>query len=436
MTQMPPPQDISAAPETSPPQPRKPTGTSPSTGRLVGVDLARALAVFGMYVVHFGPSATSTSGVGAWVRHLTEGRSSALFATLAGFSLMLIAGRLEPKTGVAGRQAKARIAIRALILLVLGTVMIAFYGDVVILASYGLFFLLAMPLLRLSARTLALIAAGVAVVGPLLAFGLKSLITEPARAALKAYDPLAHLGGAGLLDLLLTGFYPAIPWMAFIIAGMALGRLDVTSGDVRKRLAVFGPALALFAYGTSWLLSQLVDGIREAAESQSTRSPGGSGIGKGPKDLGPVGDLGSAGHMMPPDTAGSAWSLLTSGPHSGMPFDVIGCIGVAITVIVLAMTAIDRLPLLRRLAAPIIAVGTMSLTAYVGHFLLSSQMSGPSGDSVTGATAGSESQTSWTPVLVFILGATVFAFVWSRFFTRGPLEYLFNLATRPAKYIR
>ena len=125
MTQMPPSQDTSTAPETSPPQSQTPTGPAapaepaPSTGRLVGVDLARALAVFGMYVVHLGPSVTSTSGVGAWVRHATEGRSSALFATLAGFSLMLIAGRLEPKTGVAGRQAKARIAIRAVVLLVL-----------------------------------------------------------------------------------------------------------------------------------------------------------------------------------------------------------------------------------------------------------------------------------------------------------------------------
>ncbi|WP_309111631.1 heparan-alpha-glucosaminide N-acetyltransferase domain-containing protein [Saccharothrix sp.] len=408
-------------------------------GRLVGVDLARALAVFGMYVVHLGPSATNASGIGAWVRHLTEGRSSALFATLAGFSLMLIAGRLEPKTGVAGRQAKARIAIRAVVLLALGTVMITFYGDVVILASYGLFFLLAMPLLRLSARTLATIAAGIAVVGPVLAFGLKSLITEPARAAMKAYDPLAQLGGAGLVDLTLTGFYPAIPWMAFIVAGMALGRLDVTSGTVRKRLAVFGPALAVFAYGTSWLLAQLFDGVREAAETQSARGPGGSGTGKGPKDFGPAGDMAqpdAIGGMAPPGTTGSAWSLLTSGPHSGMPFDVIGCIGVAITVIVLAMTAVDRLPLLRRLAAPIIAVGTMSLTAYVGHFLLSSQMSGASGASVTGVTAGSESQTSWTPVLMFIFGAMAFAWVWSRFFRRGPLEYLLNLATKPAKHIR
>ena len=50
-------------------------------------------------------------------------------------------------------------------------------------------------------------------------------------------------GGVGVLDLLLTGFYPAITWMAFVTAGMALGRLDLTSSTVRRRLAVFGPAI-------------------------------------------------------------------------------------------------------------------------------------------------------------------------------------------------
>ncbi|MFB9904240.1 DUF418 domain-containing protein [Allokutzneria oryzae] len=384
-------------------------------GRLVGVDLARALAVFGMYVVHLGPSATATSGVGAWVRHLAEGRSSALFATLAGFSLMLIAGRLEPKTGLAGRQARARIAIRAAILLVLGTVMAMAYGGVVILAFYGLYFLLALPLVRLGAKTLAIIAAGLAIVMPPLAFGLRSLLTEPVTAALKAYDPLDRIGGVGVLDLMLTGFYPALTWMAFVITGMALGRLDLSSGAVRRRLAAFGPALIVFAYGTSWLLSRLIDGVREAAEMRAA---------SGPKDPGRVGDV------MPPDATGSAWSLLTSGPHSGTTLDIIGSVGVAITVIVGAMVVVDRLPLLRRTAAPIIAVGTMSLTAYVGHFVLSSQMSMPSGSS------GPEPQTSWLPVLAFILGATVFAWIWSRFFRRGPLEHLLNLATKPAACIR
>ncbi|MDG4859174.1 hypothetical protein P8605_13580, partial [Streptomyces sp. T-3] len=82
MTQLQPPQGTSAPQETSPPQPHIPSG--PSTARLVGVDLARALAVFGMYIVHIGPPLSATDGVGSWVRYLADGHSSILFATLAG----------------------------------------------------------------------------------------------------------------------------------------------------------------------------------------------------------------------------------------------------------------------------------------------------------------------------------------------------------------
>jgi uncharacterized membrane protein len=178
MTEIQPPQETSAPQETSPPQPRTPPGSagsappSPSVGRLVAVDLARALAVFGMYVVHIGPRLSATDGVDSWVRYLADGRSSVLFATLAGFSLMLIAGRLKPKTGLAGRQAKARIAIRAVMLVALGTALCMVYGDLVIVPFYGVYFLLALPLVRLRARTLAIIAAALALVTPQLAFAV------------------------------------------------------------------------------------------------------------------------------------------------------------------------------------------------------------------------------------------------------------------------
>ncbi|MEV0173497.1 DUF418 domain-containing protein [Streptomyces sp. NPDC050803] len=417
MTQIQPPQETSAPQENSPPRPATSPPSAgkvaggPSTGRLVGVDLARALAVFGMYIVHIGPALSATDGVGTWVRYLADGHSSVLFATLAGFSLMLIAGRRQPKTGLAGRQAKARIAIRALVLLALGTVLAMEYGGVIILGFYGVYFLLALPLLRLRARTLAIIAAGLALVTPQLAFVLNSLLSESVQQSINAYDPLKKLSEVGVLDLLLTGFYPTITWMSFVVAGMALARLDLSAVSVQRRLAALGAALTVGAYGLSLLLAGK-DALRSMAED-----------GKSSAGFEKASSFGSGSfepYLSAPD-------LLSAGPHSGTTFDIIGSVGVAILVIVGATVLMDRLPRLRRLTAPVIAVGTMSLTAYVGHFVVQSML---------GVSAGESTQTSWVPVLMFILGAIVFAAVWSRFLRRGPLEALLNAATKPAKYVR
>ncbi|WP_280404872.1 DUF418 domain-containing protein [Nocardia brasiliensis] len=396
--------------------PRDATAPAPSDssiGRLVGVDLARALAVFGMYAVHVGPPLSATHGVGSWIRYLVDGRSSILFATLAGFSLVLIAGRRQPKTGRAGRQAKARIAIRALILIALGTLMTVFYGDVVILAFYGCYFLLALPLVRLRAEMLAIIAAALALSTPQLAYLLRSVLTEPVRQAIDAYDPLERISGAGVVDLLLTGLYPTITWMSFIVAGMALARLDLASAAVQRRVAALGATLTVLGYGLSRLLGG-PDALKSTAES----GPPGPDSGAMP----PVGS--EVISQMP------ASSLLAAGPHSNTTFDIIGSVGFAILVIVGATAAMEYLPRLRRLARPLIAVGAMSLTAYVGHFVVMSALS------LTPGKSGPPSAASWTPLLVLILGAMVFATIWSRFFRRGPLEYLLNAATRPAKYLR
>jgi uncharacterized membrane protein YeiB len=378
-------------------------------GRLIGLDLARALAVFGMYIVHIAPMPSAGNDLGSWVYSLAEGRASALFATLAGFSLMLIAGRVEPKTGLAGRRAKARIAIRAVILLALGTVLAMEYGDIIILAHYGVYFLLALLLVRLSAKTLAIIAAGIALVMPQLAFVLKMWLSDSVQQSINAYDPLEKLSTVGVLDLLLTGLYPTITWMAFVIAGMALARLDLTAATVQRRLAALGASLTVGAYG----LAALLGGTSAVL---SFRGGGGPSSGSGAGSMG----SGSGGPVQ------SASDLLGAVSHTGTTLDTIGCLGVAILVIAGATVAIDRLPRLRRLAKPVIAVGTMSLTAYVGHFLAQSAW----------PASGAGTTKSWVPVLTYILGAIVFAAIWSRFFRRGPLEYLLNAATKPAKYIR
>ncbi|WP_287230605.1 hypothetical protein [Mesorhizobium sp.] len=68
-----------------------------AAARLVSIDLARGLAVFGMFAVHVGPD--SGEGLVGRVMEFAYGRSSVLFAVLTGFSLILITGRNAPKIG-------------------------------------------------------------------------------------------------------------------------------------------------------------------------------------------------------------------------------------------------------------------------------------------------------------------------------------------------
>ncbi|GAB2907152.1 heparan-alpha-glucosaminide N-acetyltransferase domain-containing protein [Streptomyces mayteni] len=380
---------------------RGPVGP-PSTVRLVGLDLARGLAVFGMFTAHLAPD-PAFGGASAFFAELTRGRSSALFAVLAGITLAYLAGRPTPKVGGERVRALVRIAIRAGVLIVAGTLLTRMGTPIaVILPYYGLCLLLALPLTRLPARTLVPIAAGSALVGPQLLYLLRGLTYEETGGlagwarAVYAHDPASRLGGDGVVDLLITGNYPVPAWLPFFLVGMALGRLDLTAAAVRARLLVVGPALALLGYGGSWLALQLfpyvvwISGAPSAWWSEA--------------EITVV-------------TDDPAW-LLVGAPHTETTFATLGNAGVAISVIAAALTALDRWPAAHRAAAPLIAVGGMSLSAYVGHLLAIEFL-------------GMEQLDRRLPVLAgFVVVTAAVALLWRRFLGRGPLEHLMHAMTR------
>ncbi|MCF1506662.1 DUF418 domain-containing protein [Streptomyces glomeratus] len=372
----------------------------PSTGRLVGVDLARGLAVFGMFAAHVGPD-PSRGGVVGFLMELAHGRSSALFALLAGFAVVLITGRQVPKTGRAGRQAVAKVIIRAVILLAVGSALTMSGTPVdVILAFYGLYFLLVLPLYRLGAGPLAALAAGTALVFPQLLYVLTPLVGGAPRAA---GEP------DGLVSLLFTGSYPALTWIPFVLAGMAVARLDLASAAVRARIAVTGVVLAVVGYAGSWLALHLVPGALDAIAASGSD---GAALSAWWSDRAgyPTGDT-------------AAW-LLAASPHSETTLSIVANTGVAITVLAACLAAMDVLPRLRRAATPVIAVGSMSLSAYVAHLVAIRLLD-------IEELPGSPLHV----LLGFIVAVGVFATVWSRFFRRGPLEWLMSGATGIGRHI-
>ncbi|WP_369251450.1 DUF418 domain-containing protein [Streptomyces sp. R41] len=383
-----------------------------SAGRLIGLDLARGLAVFGMYAAHIGPD-PSVGGPLGWAMEVARGRSSALFALLAGFTLVLLTGRPQPRTGRAGRQAMGRVLIRSAALIALGYALTSLDTQVdVILAAYGMVFVLALPLYRLRALTLAVIAAATALVLPQVLYLLQTAVQGGSWAdAVIAHDPLSRITGSdGIVELFTTGEYPVLTWLPFVIAGMAVARLDLTRPGIHAKLALVGGALATFGYGGSWLALHLVPGAQAAV---SATTDGGSAASAWWSDA--VGD---------PTTSTPDW-LLVAAPHSQTTWSILGNTGVGLVVLAACLIATDRSARLRWLATPVIAVGSVSLTAYAGHIIAIKALG--IDDLPTSAAL--------TALVCFAATAMLLALAWTRTFRRGPLEYMLHAVTTPARLI-
>lgn len=205
------------------------------SGRVVGVDVARGLAVLGMLVAHLGPDdAARLPGGGSWLEAF-DGRSAAGFALLAGVSAALMS-RDPDRLG----HARARILARAAVLLPLGYAFAAL-GTlvVVILPAYAVMFAMLTVALGWRPRTLLAAAGVVLVVGPPLVLAL--------RAAL----------GPGFLGAPWSRWYPPLVWIAYLLVGLAVGRV---LGDPRTpgRLARWGLAAAVVGHATNAVATRTV----------------------------------------------------------------------------------------------------------------------------------------------------------------------------------
>lgn len=136
-----------------------------------GLDAARGLAVVGMFAAHAG-------NPGLWGEEssallgFAQGRSSILFAVVAGISLAMMTGGPLPPQGEDLRTARLRIGTRAAaLLLVSGVVSILPSAVAVILSSYALWFVLAIPFLLMRPRSLLVMAAMHAALGSLVGIG-------------------------------------------------------------------------------------------------------------------------------------------------------------------------------------------------------------------------------------------------------------------------
>lgn len=215
-----------AAPDTTAPPPPPPPpgkvghrGAPPvswrtqalrSARRLHGLDLARFLALAGMMAVHVWADAINDRGLGGFIGTVVAGNAAAVFAFLAGITLIFLSGGSRGARGRDLQRARVAIAVRAVMLLVIGLGLnLIDFPAYDILPYYAMLFLLAIPLLGLGPAALALCAVAALLVGPVLRMVLVSTGTP-----VPGFDPtlisLFTRPGPTLIQLFVTGTYPAI----------------------------------------------------------------------------------------------------------------------------------------------------------------------------------------------------------------------------------
>lgn len=371
-------------------------GRESGTGgsRLIGIDVARGLALLGMMVIHILPASDADGAITtAW--SLSAGTSAGLFAVVAGVGIALSTGRRERLVGQRWAGAATSLVVRALLIGSLGLLLgrlVAADSAAVILPYYALLFLFAIPLLRLSAGWLAALTVVFAFAMPTLSHLLRETTVLPPTYN-PSFEALLAEPGSVLSTLLLTGAYPVLPWITYICAGLAIGRSRLFSRSSVTGVLVLGVGLAAAARGASWLLLEHAGG-RAALEVVAPQSMT-SG------ELSEIFVFGADGLL--PTT--SPWWLAVGAPHTSTPFDLLFTIGVAFAVIG-AMILLGRA--VGNVLWPIAAAGSMPLTLYTAHLLLLAAPFMPDGATATYAVH-----------LVLLLG---FALLWRRDFVRGPLE--------------
>ena len=361
--------------------------------RLVGIDAARGLALIGMVAIHILPSWSDQTGRPTVTWLLFSGNAAALFALLAGVGLALMSGGRRPHEGRRMLADRVGLAVRAVLIALLGlcvsAVMPADPPAYSILVYYGAFFLLAIPFLKARPLTLFVWAGILCVAVPVLMQSLRGELPD-----WTVYNPtfsdVFEAPAATLSQLLLTGTYPALAYLVFVLVGLGLGRLNLRDTTNQVRILVAGVVIALVARLGSHILLYGMGGF----EQLYLTSPFGRGQLRDALIWGP--------DFVPTN---SAWWYAIATPHTEMPLAIASSLGISLAALGAFLLVGNRIAEWLR---PLSAMGAMTLTLYTAHLLALS------------AEVHYELPYLW--FLIQIGVALAFALVWQRWLGKGPLE--------------
>ena len=352
--------------------------------RIAGYDLARALAILGMVLVHF-TLVMSFGRIGSdWLSRAVgflDGRAAATFVVLAGVGLTL-----RSRNAVAGgdRVALKRVRVtllkRGVFLLLVGFLnLLIWQGD--ILRVYGVSLLVAAwfitaPAWRLWGMALAFVAGFLVLIGTI--DYSKNWDWETMQ-----YHRLWTPAGV-VRNLFYDGFRSVFPWTGLLFFGMWLGRQDLRRARTRWKFVLAGLGFVVVTGIVSTML--LRRALAHPTEWRMDRETAEAVLGT---------------ESMPP-----------------MPLFLLSAAGTAVFVIAASVGLADRFAE-SMLVRALVAAGQLAFTWYVGHIVL--------GLGAVIALGWVEDRPLWEGVtvgLAFFAIACLTSLWWRRRFRHGPLEWV------------
>ncbi|KPH64651.1 DUF418 domain-containing protein [Pseudoalteromonas porphyrae] len=355
---------------------------------MIAIDIARALAIFGMVIVNFKIAMNVQPGNSPLYlfSSLFEGRASALFVILAGIGITFMTLKAR-QSGLSSEVTKSKWSLikRAVLLMLIGLAYVPIW-EADILHFYGVYFIIAACIFTLSNRVLLLISGFFVLAFPLLLICFDYSYGWDWNTL--TYHGFWTVDGM-LRHVFFNGFHPVFPWCGFLVFGMWLGRQDLLDSQFRKQLLIGSIAVLL-------ITELLFYGLRLLTKTHA--------------ELGIDLELSSF--------------LLSTSIIPPLPQYMLSATSSSVIVLVGCFYFTDTFQT-NKLSHWLKQTGQISLTLYVAHVLV--------GMGVLESLGLLNNQTigmALFSALLFCLFSIIFSVCWLNKFKAGPLEWVFKKLIR------
>lgn len=355
--------------------------------RILGFDVARALAVFGMVLVNYKMVVSYEQHTPTWLHWLIslfEGRAAATFVILAGIGISLLVQKaVAQQNAQAVQKARISLLVRAVLLFAIGLAYTPIWpAD--ILHFYGVYICIAVAFLTVR-NNLTLAAAAFSTA----AFPLLLLFFHYETGwdwSTLTYTDLWTVEGM-VRHVFFNGFHPVFPWVAFLLIGMVLGRLNWSDNTLRKKLLSVGLVVFVLSETLSFALSSFLSSALH---------------GKDLVDL---------------------LAVVGTKPMPPMPLYIISASASSLLVIIGSIVLAERYAT-HAIVRALIQTGGMALTLYVAHVVIGMGI-------LEGLGLLHNQSLSFSALYScgFFLACILFSVLWNMRFQRGPLEAVLRVVS-------